>query len=92
MILVHEGNDWPAETRLKGDFFGGYSDYPPHTRGVLVHSLAKFDPERLRTVRRYARWVYATEGPFRPGDPAAANPWDRLSVHLDALFEQLAGR
>jgi hypothetical protein len=92
VILVHEGNDWPKEDRLKGDYFGGYADYPPFTRGVLVHSLAKLDPERVRMVRRYARWVYATEGPYRPGDPAAANPWDRLSAHLDQLYEQLAGR
>jgi hypothetical protein len=92
VFIVHEGNDWPAEERLKGDRPGGYADHPPFTRGVLVHSLADFDPERLRMVRKYARWVYVTEGPFRPGDPKAANPWDRLSKHLEALFEGLARR
>lgn len=92
VILVHEGADWPAEARLKGDYFGGYSDYPPFTRGVLVHSQADLDADKLRMVRKYARWVYVTEAPHRAGDPKAANPWERLSKHMDALFEQLAGR
>lgn len=92
VILIHEGPDWPAETRLKGDYFGGYSDYPPFTRGVLVHSNANLDADKLRMVRKYARWVYVTEAPYRAGDPKAANPWERLSKHLDALYEQLAGR
>lgn len=92
VIVVHEGNDWPAETRLKGDYFGGYADHPPFTRGVLVHSKAEIDPDRLRAVRKYARWVYVTDAPYRPNDPAAANPWDRLPAHLEKLFELLAER
>lgn len=92
VIVVHEGNVWPKEERLKGDFFGGYSDYPPFTRAVLVHSQAKLDAAAVRMVRRYARWIYATEAPFRPGDPQAANPWDRVSSHLEELCEQLTGR
>jgi len=83
VIVVHEGNDWPAESQLKGDYFGGYADYPPFTRAVLVHSLAKLDPERLAMVRKYARWVYVTDDPYRPGDAKADNPWDRLSAHLE---------
>ena len=90
VIIVHEGNAWPAEDRLKGEQPGGYADHPPHTRAVLVHSTAQLDPAALRTARRYARWFYVTEAPFRPNDPAAANPWDRLSSHADALFEQLS--
>lgn len=92
VIVVHEGADWPPEDRLKGDYFGGYADHPPFTRGVLVHSKKEFDAGRLRVVRKYARWVYVTEAPYRPGDPAAANPWDRPSGHLEKLFELLAGR
>jgi hypothetical protein len=57
VIVVHEGKDWPGEARLKGDYFGGYSDYPPFTRAVLLHSQAKWDPKPLATVRKYARWV-----------------------------------
>lgn len=90
VIVVHEGSEWPEEERLKGDYFGGYSDYPPFTRAVLVHSLARFDPEPLRMTRRYARWVYVTEDPYRLNDPDAANPWDTLSTHLEAVCEELA--
>jgi len=90
VIVVHEGKDWPDEARLKGDYFGGYSDYPPFTRAVLVHSQPKFDPQPLQMVRRYARWVYVTDDRYVPNDPQADNPWDTLSKHLDAVCEQLA--
>jgi hypothetical protein len=90
MIVVHEGGAWPKEERLKGDYFGGYADFPPFTRGVLVHSQPKIDRARLRMVRQYARWVYVTEAPYRPGDDRAANPWGRLSEHLEELCVQLS--
>lgn len=90
VIVIHEGDAWPAEDRLKGDYFGGYSDHPPFTRGVLIHSQAQLDKAALRMARKYARWVYVTEGVFRPNDPNAANPWDRLSKHLEEMCKQLA--
>lgn len=90
VIVVHEGNEWPDEARLKGDYFGGYSDYPPFTRAVLLHSKKEFDPQQLKMVRRYARWVYVTEDEYRVNDPQAPNPWDGLSKHLEAMCEQLA--
>src|SRR5258708_7364488 len=89
VIIVHEGDAWPKEERLKGDYFGGYADYPPFTRGVLLYSQPTLDAAALRMARKYVRWVYVTEGPFRPGDPTAANPWDRLSKHLEAICDQL---
>lgn len=92
VIVIHEGNAWPKEERIKGDYFGGYSDYPPFTRGVLLHSQEKLDRAALKATRKYCRWVYATEGVFRPNDPKAANPWDRLSKHLEELCEQLEGK
>lgn len=92
VIVVHEGNAWPAEDRLKGEAPGGYADHPPHTRAVLVHSTEQLDPAALRTARKYARWFYVTEAPFRPNDPAAANPWDRLSKHIEDLTAQLAAQ
>ena len=84
VIVVHEGDSWPNEARLSGDYFGGYADYPPFTRGVLLYSQAKLDKPALKMVRKYVRWVYVTEAPYNPNDPAAANPWDRLSKHLEA--------
>jgi hypothetical protein len=75
VIVIHEGDSWPKEERLKGDYFGGYSDYPPFTRGVLVYSQAKLDRDSLRMVRKYARWIYVTDSVDRPGDI----PWARLS-------------
>jgi hypothetical protein len=92
VIIVHEGNAWPKEARLKGDYFGGYSDYPPFTRGILLHSQVKLDRAALRMARKYVRWVYATEGLFKPGDAKAANPWGVLSKHLEELCEQLSGK
>lgn len=92
VIVVHEGDQWPDETRMKGDDFGGYADYPPFSRGVLIHSVAKFDPKPLAMVRKYARWIYVTDDPYRPNDPQADNPWDTLSKHLEALCEELARR
>ncbi len=90
VIVVHEGDAYPTEERLKGNYFGGYSDYPPFTRNVLLHSHTSFDRVSLQMVRKYARWLYVTEAPFRPGDPKAANPWDRLSKYLEDLCSQLA--
>jgi hypothetical protein len=90
VIIVHEGDAWPKEERLRGDYFGGYADYPPFTRGVLLHSQPALDSSALRMIRKYARWVYVTEGLYRPGDPKAANPWDRLSKHLEGLCEKLS--
>lgn len=89
-FVIHEGETWPEEARLHGDFFGGYSDHPPWTRAVLVHSTSRFDKTSLHVVRRYARWVYVTEDPYRPGDAKADNPWDTLSRHIEAMCEELA--
>lgn len=92
VIVIHEGNSWPKEERLKGDYFGGYADFPPFTRGVLVHSQSKLDRAGLRMVRKYARWVYVTEALYRPGDATATNPWDRLSAHQEEICEQLSAK
>jgi hypothetical protein len=90
LIVVHEAATWPDPVRLKGDYFGGYSDYPPSTRAVLVHSQSKFDPAALARTRPYARWFYVTHKPYRPNDPTAANPWDDLAKHLEATCAALA--
>jgi len=90
VIVVHETETWPTESKLKGDYFGGYSDYPPWSRAVLVHSQPKLDLAALAMVRRHARWLYVTDDPYREKDPKADNPWDTLSKHLDAICEQLS--
>jgi hypothetical protein len=89
VIVVHEANTWPKEDRLKGDYFGGYSDHPPFTRAVLLHSQPKLDKASLKMVRKYARWVYITDVEYRPNDPKATNPWNRLSKHLEEICELL---
>jgi hypothetical protein len=91
-IVVHEADSWPKEDRLKGDYFGGYSDYPPFTRAVLLHSQPKLDKASLKMVRKYARWVYITDAEYRANDPKAANPWNRLSKHLEEICEQLSDK
>jgi hypothetical protein len=90
VIVIHEAESWPTEAKLKGDYFGGYSDFPPFTRAVLTYSQPKFDVPSLAMVRKYARWVYVTEDQYRPNDPKADNPWDTLSKHLEEVCEQLA--
>jgi len=90
VIVIHEGSEWPTAERLHGDYFGGYSDYPPFTRAVLLHSQANLDAKRLATVRRHARFVYVTQAPFVADDPKQQNPWDRLSDHVEGLCEELA--
>lgn len=92
VIVVHEGDAAPSENRLKGDYFGGYADYPPFTRGVLLHSQPQLDDAALRMICKHARWVYVTEALYRPGDPTAANPWDRLSHHMEEMCKQLSLR
>jgi hypothetical protein len=90
VIVIHEADSWPTEAKLKGDYFGGYADYPPFTRAVLVYSQPKLDLPSLTMTRKYARWVYVTEDQYRPNDPKADNPWDTLSKHLEAICEELA--
>ncbi len=90
VIVVHEADAWPTETKLKGDYFGGYADYPPFSRAVLVYSQPKLDASAVAMVRRHARWIYVTEDEYRLNDPKADNPWDRLSKHTEAMCEQLA--
>ena len=90
VIVVHEAREWPKEVRLKGDYFGGYSDYPPFTRAVLVYSQPQLDVESLKMIRKYCRWVYITEDQYEPGDPKADNPWDSLSKHLESICQELS--
>lgn len=89
VIIVHENDHWPPEAQLKGDVAGGYAEHPPFTRAVLIHSQLQLDPEALQRARQYVRWLYVTEGPFRRGDPKAANPWDRLSKYADEMCRLL---
>lgn len=87
VIVVHEGLDYPTEAALKGDYFGGYADYPPWTRCVLMHTRPKFEPAEFARIKKYSRWVYVTEDVFR--DVKTDNPWDSLPTYLDNLFETL---
>jgi hypothetical protein len=89
VIVIHELDQVPTEEKLKGDYFGGYSDYPPQRRSVLLHSQTRLDTDALRMIRRYVRWVYITEKPFRINDPSAANPWNGVSRYLDEMCQSL---
>jgi hypothetical protein len=92
VIVIHEGGSWPREEQLKGDHLGGYADYPPFTRAILVYSRPKIDPNVIRMMRKYARWLYVTEAEYRQDDPKASNPWNRLSKHVEDLCSQLADK
>lgn len=93
VFVIHEGKNWPAEVDLKGDYFGGYADYPPFTRSILVHSQAKFDREQFAIARKHVRWIYVTHDLFdAQGDlnDQNNNPWDALSEHLEQTFQELS--
>lgn len=87
VMIVHEGAEYPSAAALQGDYFGGYADYPPWTRGILVHSRAKWESNQFAQLGEYARWLYVTDDEFR--DTSRDNPWDQLSGHLEAMFQAL---
>ncbi|HUQ70671.1 MAG TPA: spherulation-specific family 4 protein [Planctomycetaceae bacterium] len=87
VIMVHEGGEYPTEASLKGDYFGGYADYPPWMRCVLVHTRPQFEPDRFALLKKHVRWAYVTDDVFR--DAKTDNPWDSLSAYLDQLFAAL---
>lgn len=89
IIVIHEGDRFPDEQTLKGDYFGGNADYPPFTRGGLVHSLGDWDEAGFMALTKYTRWVYVTDDVYQsPAD----NPWDSLSGHLELMFLSLSNR
>ncbi len=93
VIIIHENETFPTEEMLRGDYFGGYADYPPSTRAVLVHSFKAFDRAKFTMTRKYVRWIYVTHDRFDskadPNDPKN-NPWDELSLHLETMFDELS--
>lgn len=92
VIVVHEGDQWPSEKSIHGNYFGGYADYPPFGRCVLVHSVKGLDPMKLAMVRKYARWIYVTDDEYELNDPSKPNPWDELSTLLIPLCEAIDKR
>jgi hypothetical protein len=87
VFVIHEGADYPTAASLKGDYFGGYADYPPWTRCVMVHSRPTFEPQEFARIKKHARWVYVTDDVFR--DMKQDNPWDSLPTYLERLFSEL---
>jgi hypothetical protein len=87
VIMVHEGGEYPTEALLKGDYFGGYADYPSWTRCAIVHSRPQFEPQQFAMMKKHVRWVYVTDDMFR--DVTQDNPWDSLSAYLDQQFRAL---
>ncbi len=82
VFVIHENDHWPTEKDLRGDYFGGYADYPPWTRAVMVHSQSQLDRKQLEMTRQYVRWIYVTQDKMD-------NPWDDPNQLLGELFEQL---
>ncbi len=89
VIVIHEAKEWPTEQKLHGNYFGGYSDYPPFTRATLMYGQNKLDAKTVQATIRHARWIYVTQDTYFPNDAANPNPWDELSVHLEDLCRVL---
>jgi hypothetical protein len=83
VIVIHESEKWPEEERIHGNYFGGYADYPAHSRGILIHSMKRWDAAQVEMMSRYAKWIYVTQDEYRANDPKAPNPWDELSEYID---------
>ena len=79
IFIIHENDHWPKEAELRGDYFGGYADYPPSTRGILIHTQHKLDTVQFETARQYVRWIYVTNDKLD-------NPWDDQNSLLEELF------
>ena len=92
VIVVYEDEGMPEEEQLKRYRSGECNDYPASTRGVLVHSEAVLHKGALQVVLEYAKWVYVTESPYRPGDAKAANPWEHVSKHLEGICKELSSQ
>jgi hypothetical protein len=89
VIVIHEAREWPTEEKLHGNYFGGYSDFAPHTRATLMYGQKECDSEKVRMVSQYTRWIYVTQDTYQPDNPDHPNPWDQLSIHLESLCEVL---
>jgi len=83
VIIVHESDKWPDVESIHGNYFGSYSDYPAHSRGILIHSLKQLDAKQVELISRYCKWFYVTHDEYRINDPSASNPWDELSQHIE---------
>ncbi len=90
VIVIHESDQWPTEAKLHGDYFGGYSDYPRHTRAVLVYGQTKLDAEQVRLAAKYTGLIYVTNDRYTPKDPQEPNPWDSVPDYLNELCELLS--
>ncbi len=89
-IVTDESGHWPAESQLHGNYFGGYSDYPPLTRAALVYGQTSIDADKIRMIAQYSRWLYVTQDTYRPNDANHPNPWDQRSVHMEDICRILA--
>ena len=90
VIVIHESNQWPTEEKLHGNYFGGYSDYPPFTRATLMYGQNELNAKDVHMVQKYARWIYVTNDTYKPGNAAHPNPWDQLSEQIEELCRILA--
>jgi len=90
VIVVHESNQWPTESKLHGDFFGGYSDYPPFSRAVLVYGQPKLNAEAVKLTSTFAGFIYVTNDRYTPKNPAEPNPWDTIPEYLEDLCRVLS--
>lgn len=82
---AHNLGFWPTEEKLHGNYFGGYSDYPPFSRASLMYGQKQLRTDDVRMAQKYTRWIYVTQDTYKPGDAAHPNPWDELSEHLEEL-------
>jgi hypothetical protein len=89
VIVIHESDQWPMEEKLHGNYFGGYSDYPPFSRATLTYGQKQLNANDVRMAQKYTRWIYVTQDTYKPGDAAHPNPWDQLSEHLEELCRVL---
>lgn len=77
IICVFESPVSPDESSLKGDYQGGFSDYPPQTRGALLYGQSTLNTGDIDKLLKYANNVYITDG-------LLPNPW----INIPSYFEE----
>lgn len=79
VICIFENTYVPDEPYLKGDFAGGYADYPTSSKAVLVSSQAAFSPMSAKLLSKYAgMWYINSQTP-----PVL---WNSVPTYLEEML------
>jgi hypothetical protein len=82
-IVYAEGGTVPLESDLKGDMDGGYMNYNPDTRAILIYGQSSLPLATVRMLQQYCGLLYVTERGF-------STAWNFVSGYLGQMLAQLS--